>query len=164
MLKIPANENWAQYDKKTNSLMLSSKEIKSFYSLKIYHTRTWIDAKEKVGTQNCQFFFRSVNFFSLIWKNGSFSHVSYLCLKVSYLERIFSMCTHQTHMVFYFELWGIFKSAFFWPNEPYVPDVHTYCCLIAVHYKSMPYLSSVINWMISHHFLIMFLISRNFCI
>ncbi len=109
------------------------------------------------------FFFRSVTFFSLIWKNFSFSDISYLCLKVLYLERIFSRCTHQAHTVFYFELWGIFKSAFF-DQMSHMPDVCTYCCLIAVYYKSISHLFSVINWVIPHHFLIMFLIPRNWCI
>ena len=59
------------------------------------------------------FFFRSATFFSPIWKIFSFTYVRYLCLKVSWLERIFSMCTHKAQMLFYFGLWGIFKSAFF---------------------------------------------------
>ncbi len=71
------------------------------------------------------FFFRSVTFFSLIWKNFSFSHISYLCLKVLYLERNFSRCTHQAHTVFYFQLWGIFKSAFF--------DQKSHMCLVCAH-------------------------------
>ena len=68
---------------------------------------------------------RTSKIISLIWKKFSFSHVSYLCLKVLYLERNFSRCTHQAHTVFYFQLWGIFKSAFF--------DQKSHMCLMCAH-------------------------------
>ena len=78
---------------------------------KKYRTFTqW--CKGKSSYLKLPIFFRSVTFFSPIWKSFSFSHISYLCLKVLYLERNFSRCTHQAHTVFYFQLWGIFKSAF----------------------------------------------------
>ena len=52
--------------------------------------------------------------------------------------------------VFLFWVVGHFQKCFFLPNEPYVSDMCTYCCLTLVYYRPTSYISAVIYWVISH--------------